>query len=85
MAKNLDKDLAPLLETVFRLIESNDDPHMQTMSLIKVLKYYGFNNADILSSRQKIVMEDDIMIKKPFLKKTQKLPRNKTAVCPVGE
>lgn len=70
--KSIDQDLAPFLDIVFRLIEDCDDSKLRSISIIKILKYYGIQNADILSSRQKFVVEEGYLVKKPFLKKTQR-------------
>lgn len=70
--KHIDQDLAPFLDIVFRLIEECDDEKLRAISVVKILKYYGIANADILSSRQKFVVEEGLLVKKPFLKKSQK-------------
>lgn len=70
--KYIDQDMSSLLDILFRVVESVDDTNLQTITLHKVLKFYGFNNTDILSSRQKFVNEDGVMVKQPFLKKSQR-------------
>ena len=70
--KQSDKELVPILEVMHRLIENCEDSQLKTISVLKILKFYGVNNYDILSCRQKIVLEDKTLSKKPFLKKSQR-------------
>lgn len=70
--KKIDSDMSPLLDIIFRLMEHVDDEKVRSLSMIKILKFYGINNSDILASRQKMVVEEGILAKKPFLKKNQK-------------
>jgi hypothetical protein len=70
--KQSDKELRPILDVMHRLIENCQDEQLRTMTVLKVLKFYGINNHDILSSRQKIVIENKTLSKKPFLKKSQR-------------
>ena len=70
--KNSDKEMRPLIDIIHRLIEESDDDRLRTLTILKVLKFYGINNYDILSSRQKIVLEKKTLSKKPFLRKAQR-------------
>ena len=70
--KHADKEMCPILSILHRLIEECKDDQLRTITIIKVLKFYGINNHDILSARQKIVIEDKTLSKKPFLKKSQR-------------
>lgn len=70
--KQSDKELVPVLEILHRLIEECGDEKLKTMTILKLLKFYGINNYDILSSRQKIVLDDKTLSKKPFLKRSQR-------------
>jgi len=70
--KHIDQDLAPLLDIVFRLIDNVDDEKLRAITMVKLLKFYGIENADILSARQKFVVEEGHLVKKPFLKKSQR-------------
>lgn len=70
--KQSDKEMRPLLDIMHRLIENTEDSKLKTLTIIKVLKFYGINNHDILSSRQKLVLEKKTLSKKPFLRKSQR-------------
>lgn len=70
--KSQDSDMAVLLDMVLRLITELEDPNKKTLYMTKVLKFYGFNSNDILSTRQRIVIEDGMLVKVPFLKNKQK-------------
>lgn len=70
--KNIDRDLKPLLDTIIRLLDEIDDQAMKTYTLIRILKFYGFKNDDILSTRQKFVIVDGRLVKNPFLNEHQK-------------
>jgi len=70
--KYIDSDLKPLLDTITRLIEAVDDPSFKTHILRRILKFYGFGNGDILSTRQKFVIMEGQLVKRPFLKQNQK-------------
>ena len=70
--KHLDSDLKPLLDTIVRLLEEVDNQSFKTHMLRRVLKFYGFGNDDILSTRQKFTIMEGQLVKRPFLKQNQK-------------
>lgn len=70
--KHLDSDLKPLLDTIKRLLEEVDDQAFKTLMLRRILKFYGFGNGDILSTRQKFKIVEGQLVKRPFLKQNQK-------------
>ncbi len=70
--KNSDKEMRPILDILHRLIEKCEDDQLRTLTIMKVLKFYGINNDDILSSRQKIIIDKKTLSKKHFLKKSQR-------------
>jgi hypothetical protein len=70
--KQFDKELNPVLDILYRLIQDSSDRNLKTLSIVKIMKFYGINNHDILSCRQKIVLEEKILSKKQFLKKSQR-------------
>lgn len=70
--KHLDTDLKPLLDTISRLLEEIDDQSFKTHILRRILKFYGFGNGDILSTRQKFIIMEGQLVKRPFLKQNQK-------------
>jgi len=67
-----DKDMEPLLDIILKLIKATPDGKDKTYFLTKILKFYGINNNDILSTRQKFVVDSGMLVKIPFLKKNQK-------------
>lgn len=70
--KSHDSDLSVLLDMILRLIMSIDDQGKKTLFTMKLLKFYGINNVDILSTRQRFIIEDGNLVKIPFLKNKQK-------------
>ncbi len=70
--KGQDSDMGILLDIVLRLIMELNDVNMKTLFTTKILKFYGINNNDILSCRQRFVIEDGNLVKTPFLKNRQK-------------
>lgn len=70
--KHHDKDMVPLLDVVSKLVKMAEDPKDKAFFVSKILKFYGINNNDILSTRQKFVIESGMLVKIPFLKKNQK-------------
>lgn len=70
--KNIDSDLKPILEILSRFIANSQDPNFKTLMFIKLLKFYGINNSDILTCRQKIILVDRELVKTPFLKTKHK-------------
>jgi len=70
--KNIDNDLKPLLEIFSRFIAESSNPNFKTLMFIKLLKFYGINNSDILTCRQKIVLVERELVKTPFLKSKHK-------------
>jgi hypothetical protein len=70
--KNIDSDLIPLLEIIEKCLMEINDNKKATLIIKKLIKFYGINNNDILSTRQKFIIEDNKLIKKPFLKQMQK-------------
>lgn len=70
--KSHDSDLSILLDMLLRLIMEADDQSKKTLYTMKILKFYGINNTDILSTRQRFVIEDGNLVKIPFLKNKQK-------------
>jgi hypothetical protein len=70
--KNIDLDMKPILEIFIRFIEHSQDQKFKTLMFIKLLKFYGINNNDILTSRQKLVMVGRELVKMPFLKSKHK-------------
>ena len=67
-----DKDMEPLLDIILKLIKETPEGKDKTYYLTKILKFYGINNADILATRQKFVIDSGMLVKIPFLKKNQK-------------
>jgi hypothetical protein len=67
-----DSDMSVLLDIILRLIMDIDDQNKKTLIMTKILKFYGINNNDILTSRQRFVIEDGNLVKIPFLKNKQK-------------
>jgi len=70
--KHHDKDMVPLLDIITKLIKMVEDPKEKAFFVSKILKFYGINNTDILATRQKFVIESGMLVKIPFLKKSQK-------------
>lgn len=70
--KNNDSDLAVILDIILRLIMEIEDQSKKTLFTMKILKFYGINNTDILSTRQRFCVEDGNLVKTPFLKTKQK-------------
>jgi hypothetical protein len=70
--KHLDQDLKPILEIITRFMEQTTDEKFRALMLKKLLKFYGINNSDILTCRQKIILVDRQLVKTPFLKSKQK-------------
>lgn len=70
--KHIDQDLKPMLEIISRFMEQVEDDKFKTLMFKKLLKFYGINNSDILTCRQKIVLVDRQLVKTPFLKSKQK-------------
>lgn len=70
--KNIDSDLVPLLEILENSISEITDNKKATLLLRNLLQFYGFNNSDILKTRQKFIIENNKLIKRPFLKQSQK-------------
>ena len=71
LLKNIDHDLKPILNIIQRLIDESDDQIVNTLMVIKLLKFYGINNKDILTVRQKMLLVDRELVKVPYLKKNQ--------------
>jgi hypothetical protein len=72
VVKSNDSDMSILLDIILRLTMEIQDQHKKTVFTMKVLKFYGINNNDILATRQKFVIEDGNLVKIPFLKNKQK-------------
>ena len=70
--KHIDRDLKPILEIFSRFIENSTDQKFKTLMFVKLLKFYGINNSDILTCRQKIVLVNRELVKVPFLKSKHK-------------
>jgi transcriptional regulator with PAS, ATPase and Fis domain len=70
--KSHDSDLSVILDIIQRLIMEVDDQNKKTLITTKILKFYGINNNDILSTRQRFIIEDGTLVKMPFLKNKQK-------------
>ena len=70
--KHIDQDLRPILEIFSRFIEHSTDEKFKTLMFIKLLKFYGIGNSDILTCRQKIVLVNRELVKMPFLKSKHK-------------
>lgn len=71
--KNIDKDMSFLMDLMYKMILDIEDKKKRIFYIRKVLYFYGLlNNTDILNSRQKFVVEEGKLVKKPFLKKSQK-------------
>lgn len=70
--KSHDSDLSVIMDIILRLIMELDDQNKKTLFTMKILKFYGINNNDILSTRQRFVIEDGNLVKMPFLKNKQK-------------
>lgn len=70
--KSHDSDLSVILDIILRLIMDSDDQSKKTLLTMKILKFYGIHNNDILSTRQRFVIEDGNLVKMPFLKNKQK-------------
>jgi hypothetical protein len=70
--KHIDQDLKPILEIVARFLEQSTDAKFRTLMFKKLLKFYGINNSDILTSRQKMVIVGRELTKTPFLKTKHK-------------
>jgi hypothetical protein len=70
--KHIDQDLKPLLDIISRFIENSSDEKFRTLMFVKLLKFYGINNSDILTCRQKMVVVDRELVKTPFLKTKHK-------------
>jgi hypothetical protein len=70
--KHIDQDLRPMLEIFSRFVEQSTDEKFKTLMFIKLLKFYGINNSDILTCRQKIVLVERELVKMPFLKSKHK-------------
>jgi hypothetical protein len=71
LLKNIDHDLKPILNIIQRFIDESDDQTLNTLMIIKLLKFYGINNKDILTVRQKMLLVDRELVKVPYLKKNQ--------------
>ena len=71
LLKNIDHDLKPILNIIHRFIDETDDQTLNTLMIIKLLKFYGINNKDILTVRQKMLLVDRELVKVPYLKKNQ--------------
>ena len=50
------------------MMDEIEDPNLKAYFFRRVLKFYGFGNKDILTTRQKLVLVDKELVKKPFLK-----------------
>ena len=70
--KQIDFELSPLLDLILESIMENEDQTKKTQYFIKILKFYGFLNDDILKTRQKFYIINGRLSKKPFLKKKQR-------------
>lgn len=70
--KHIDKDLKMLLDTFIKMMEKIEDQSFKTQMFRRLMKFYGFKNDDILSTRQKFVVIDKKLVKRPFLKQNQK-------------
>ncbi|MCS7317032.1 MAG: hypothetical protein NZZ41_01755 [Candidatus Dojkabacteria bacterium] len=72
LLKSIDKDLEILLDILLDSILEITDSKLKTLYTIKVLKFYGIQNNDILSIRTKYFLENNLLVKRPFLKPKQK-------------
>lgn len=72
LLSNIDKDLSILLNIMKDLILELEDQNLKTLYVIKVVKFYGINNSDILSSRNKHFIKNGMLIRKKFLKQKEK-------------
>jgi hypothetical protein len=70
--KNIDSDLIPLLEIIRVSVNSFITGKSRGMMIKKLLHFYGIGNNDILTIRQKFLIEEGKLVKKPFLKSSQK-------------
>lgn len=70
--RSQDSDMEPMLDIIYKLIKLSPNAKDKTYYTSKVLKFYGINNKDILSTRQKFIIESGLLVKVPFLKKSQK-------------
>lgn len=71
LLKKIDSDLKPVINIIQRLIDNSDDQPLNTLMIIKLLKFYGINNKDILTVRKKMILVDKELVKVPYLKKNQ--------------
>lgn len=72
LLSNIDKDLEILLNIIKDIILELNDQNLKTLYVIKIIKFYGINNSDILSSRNKHFVKDGMLIRKKFLKEKEK-------------
>ena len=70
--KSNDSDMSIMLDIMLRMLMEMDDQSKKTLFTMKILKFYGINNNDILATRQRFVIEDGNLVKIPFLKNKQK-------------
>ena len=71
LLKNIDHDLKPMLNIIQRYVTETEDNTLNTLMLLKLLKFYGINNSDILTIRQKMTQVGKELVKVPYLKKKQ--------------
>ncbi len=69
--KELDKDMAPLLDIILDTIHLLEGKKVKMYMLLKVLEFYGFNNMDILKTRPKYNVIQGKLVKEFFLNKNQ--------------
>jgi hypothetical protein len=67
-----DSDMSVILDIILKLIMELEDQCKKTLFTLKILKFYGINNTDILTTRHRNVVESGVVVKVPFLKNKQK-------------
>lgn len=71
--KRIDNELNPLLDLLIFSIEQQSDESINTIILYRLLKFYGlWGDPKVLQTRQKFLLKDKNLVKKPFLKQKDK-------------
>ena len=70
--KQIDTDLRPMLKIIEKLMSECDDQKIKTLMIVKLLKFYGVGNDNVLTVRQKMHIVGKQLCKKPFLKENHK-------------
>lgn len=68
----IDPDLKPILAITLSLIHGLNDEKIKSLYLIQLLKFYGIGNDDILSVRNKYLIDSGKLIKKSFIRSKDK-------------